>query len=245
MKVIIKETYEQLSAIAAIDLVALMKLRQNPLVCTASGDTPAGMYKQLVEKVKEHELDIAGWSFVGLDEWMGMNENTEGSCRYHLNKQLFDHLPINEERISFFDGTKDAEKECERVESFISQHGGIHVAILGLGMNGHIGMNEPGSSPAERSHLTKLDAMTQQVGQKYFQQQQTLSEGITLGLGTLLESDHIFLLVSGAHKAGIVKQLVEGEISAQLPGSLLRNHPSATLYLDKAAASQLQPSVNS
>ncbi|MDP9230497.1 MAG: glucosamine-6-phosphate deaminase [Bacteroidota bacterium] len=237
MQVFITDTYKALSEQAANDVVQLMRSRNNPLLCAASGDTPAGLYKEIVDKVNKNELDISDWSFAGLDEWVGMNENDEGSCRFNLNDQLFRPLKIAANKISFFDGkANDLHKECEDVESFILQKGGIDVAILGLGMNGHIGMNEPGTSPALRSHVTALDPITQKVGQKYFKEKQQLTAGITLGLATLMESSYIILLVSGSHKAEIVKKILEEEISEQLPGSLLRNHPSLKIYLDAEAA---------
>ncbi len=237
MKVFIADTYQTLSKQAVNDVVQLMISRNNPLLCAASGDTPAGLYKEIVDKVLKNELDISDWSFVGLDEWVGMNESDEGSCRFNLNDQLFRPLKISTDKISFFDGrANDLEKECEDIESFILQKGGIDVAIIGLGMNGHVGMNEPGTSPALRSHVTDLDPITQKVGQKYFKEQQQLTEGITLGLATLMESKHIILLVSGEHKAEVVRRLMKEEISEQLPASLLRNHPGLKIYFDKAAA---------
>ncbi len=241
MEIIIADTYEEMSKQAAEDVTQLMGLRSHPLLCAASGDTPAGLYREVVEKVNQQKLNISDWSFVGLDEWVGMNETDEGSCRYNLDEQLFHPLKIEDTKISFFDGrSNDLDKECEEVEEFIRKQGGIDIAILGLGMNGHIGMNEPGTSASLRSHLTALDPVTQKVGQKYFKQEQQLKEGITLGIATLLEAKQIILLVSGAHKAEIVKQLLEGDISEKLPGSLLRNHPGLKVYLDAAAAKLLQ-----
>ena len=240
MKRFITDTYAELSQQAAEDLVQLTANKEEPIVCTASGDTPAGLYNALFDKVKNKQADIKGWYFVGLDEWVGMNGDDQGSCRFHLNNQLFNRLQIKDNRIVFFDGkAKDLEKECETVESFIFQHGGMDVAIVGLGMNGHIGMNEPGTSPNKRSHVTELDPVTQKVGQKYFKQAQELTAGITLGLGTLMESKYIMLLVSGSHKATIVKQVLEGEITEDVPASLLRNHPGLRIYLDKEAAQLL------
>lgn len=240
MKIFIADTYRDMSEQAADELIAIIQRLKQPLICPASGDTPAGLYKELISQVNEKNLPASEWLFVGLDEWGGMNGNDEGSCRFHLNKQLFGPLRIPEENISFFDGRNDLDQECVRIENFIHQHQGIDVVILGLGMNGHAGMNEPGTSPALRSHVTDIDAQTQQVGQKYFKADQDLSKGITLGLATILEAKNIILMVSGNHKAGIVKQVIEGEISAQVPSSLLRNHPGLKVFLDKEAASLLQ-----
>lgn len=241
MKIFIADNYQELSKQAADDLLQHIAGKKEPLICTASGDSPAGLYKEIVERSRRNEISVNDWYFVGLDEWSGMNGDDEGSCRYHLNHQLFHPIKAKEERMVFFDGrAADPEAECNRVENFIQQHGPLDVTILGLGLNGHIGMNEPGTAINTRSHISQLDPLTQQVGQKYFSKAQTLSTGITLGLGTLLESAHIILLVSGAKKAAIIKQLVEGDISEQVPGSLLRNHKSVHLYLDQEAAQLLQ-----
>ena len=237
MQIFVSETYEALSRRAVIHLVEYVKDIDHPLICMASGDSPAGLYKVIVEMVQQNLLDISGWYFVGLDEWAGMNGDDEGSCRFHLNNQFFHPLHIAEDRICFFDGKeKDMQQECNRIEDFIRQHGGIDVAIVGLGMNGHIGMNEPGVPMSLRSHIAEIDPLTQQVGQKYFKKEQKLSHGLTLGMATIMEAKEIMLVVNGAHKAEIVKQAVEGEISEQLPASYLRNHIGLSVYLDKNAA---------
>lgn len=241
MKIIVANTYEDLSRRAADDVLQLLQSAQHPLLCPASGDTPAGLYKELVKRVRDQGIDITRWAYVALDEWVGMNGSEEGSCRYHLNQQLFHPLQVPEERICFFDGrANNLQQECEEVEAFILMQGGIEVAVLGLGMNGHVGMNEPGTPATTRSHVTALDLITQQVGQKYFTRQQQLSQGITLGLQTILEARHLLLLVSGGRKATIVQKVLEEEVSEQLPASLLRRHPQLTVYLDKEAAASLQ-----
>jgi len=240
MKIFTADTYKQMSQRAANDVIGLMQSFPNKLLCTASGDTPAGLYREIVEKVNNTELNIDNWNFVGLDEWAGMNGGDEGSCRYHLNKQFFYPLKISEEKICFFDGHANPEDECQRTEDFIQQHGGIAVAILGLGTNGHIGMNEPGTSPHLRSHVAEIDSETQKVGQKYFSSPRTITHGITLGIANLMEARHVLLLVSGAHKAGIVKKMLEEEVSEQLPASLLRQHPGLRIYADAEAAQFIQ-----
>ena len=240
MKLFITDTYTELSQQAAEDLVQLTATNDSPVVCTASGDTPAGLYKALFDKVKNKEADITNWYFLGLDEWAGMNGDDQGSCRFHLNHQLLNPLRVEHERIIFFDGSApNLQEECDRIENFIREHGPINVCILGLGLNGHIGMNEPGTSVNIRSHISQLDPLTAQVGQKYFTAETPLSEGITLGLATILESKHIMLMVSGAKKAAIVKHVLEGEISENVPGTLLRDHPGLRIYLDKEAAQLL------
>jgi glucosamine-6-phosphate isomerase len=238
MEIFTGDTYEIMSRQAANDIITLTASLKNPVLCTASGDTPAGLYKQLIREIKENKIDVSHWYFLSLDEWVGMNGDDEGSCRFHLNNQLFNPLHIAEDHIGFFDGQqKDLKRECDKIETFIKQHGGIDIAILGLGMNGHVGMNEPGTSPTLRSHVTELDNQTKKIGQKYFKKEQQLSKGITLGMATLLEARTIILQVSGRHKAEIVKRVLQGEISELAPATLLRNHPALKIYLDKEAAS--------
>ena len=158
MKIFVSENYEALSKRAVSHLVEYVKDIEHPLICMASGDSPAGLYKVIVEMVQQNQLDISKWYFVGLDEWAGMNGDDEGSCRFHLNNQFLHPLQIKEERICFFDGrATDMQQQCNLVEAFIKQHDGIDVAIVGLGMNGHIGMNEPGVPMSLRSHIAEID----------------------------------------------------------------------------------------
>ena len=158
-----------------------------------------------------------------------------------LDKDLFWPLHINQEKLTCFDGnTKDTVIECERIENHIHQHNGIEVAILGLGMNGHVGLNEPGTSPLLRSHVSEIHPVTKEVGQKYFSSPQHLHRGITLGIATLMEARNVILLVSGGKKASILQQAVEGEITPEVPASLLRNHPNFMVFADKDAAGMLK-----
>lgn len=240
MEVFIAETYESLSRQAANVVKELVQSLNNPLICTASGDSPAGLYKEIVSLVNKNELDVSTWNFVSLDEWIGMNGSDEGSCRFYLDRQLFHPLQVTSNRLGFFDGKAvDLQKECDKVEDFIQEHNGIDIAILGLGMNGHVGLNEPGVSPELRSHVMEVHPVTKKTGQKYFNESKELNKGITLGLATILEAKNIILLVSGKHKAGIVKRIIEEDISEELPASILRNHKSLKICLDKEAASLL------
>ena len=241
MKILVEETYELMSKQVADVIIKLIQPVTEPLVCVASGDSPKGLYKELKIQQENRIIDVHKWYFLGLDEWIGLGERDEGSCRYMLNRDLFKPLNIQQEKICCFDGnTSDTEAECSRIENYIYQHNAIDVAILGLGMNGHIGLNEPGTSPLLYSHVSVIDPITNKTGQKYFSKPQTLTQGITLGIATLMKAKHLILLVSGQKKAGILKQAIEGEISEKVPASLLRNHPNFYIYADKEAASLLQ-----
>ncbi|MCY7420236.1 MAG: glucosamine-6-phosphate deaminase [Chitinophagaceae bacterium] len=238
MKIIIEENYDELCRHALDDLLAIMEPVSHPLVCVASGDSPKGLYQQLTDRVHQKQVDVSAWNFVGLDEWVGMNGNDEGSCKFHLDNQLFKPLKIEKERQCFFDGrAEDVEAECQRIENFIAQHNGIEAAIVGLGLNGHVGMNEPGSSAKLHAHISEIDPHTQAVGQKYFTSPQSLTHGLTMGIGNLLEAKNVFIIVSGKHKAAIVNRILNEVISETVPATLLRNHTGLVLYVDKDAAS--------
>lgn len=240
MKVIIKESYEAISKQTADELIEVMSMYERPLLSPASGSSPLGLYKELVERYQQKKFDHSNWLFVGLDEWVGIGAETEGSCRYRMNHDLFFPMNVREEAICFFDGkAKNLSEDCVRVENFIQQHYGIDVVILGVGMNGHAGLNEPGTPSSMRAHVTVVEPITQTVAQKYFPEHKQLSQGITLGIANLLEAKHLFILINGAHKAEITKKVIEGEISEQVPTTLLRNHKDVRFFLDADAAKLL------
>lgn len=241
MQVLIGNDYASMSARAADDVMKIIVPLKNPLLCPATGDSPKGLYKEMVGRIIQKNIDTSQWYFIGLDEWLGMNGKDEGSCRYHLNNDLLQPLNIDEKNINFFDGkAKDIHNEIQKTGDFIKAHGGIDVAIVGLGMNGHVGMNEPGTDPSLHSHISEIDKITQEAAQKYFKQNRKITHGITLGIADVMEAAHVILLVNGKEKAVIVQKIVEGQISEQLPAGLLRRHKNFSVYLDEEAASLLE-----
>lgn len=236
----VSETPEVMAVQVAERLSQCLEGVKAPLVCPASGTTPAPLYHELVRRHKSGAMDMGAWYFVGLDEWVGLNGSDEGSCRWWLDKDLFYPLGIREDHICFFDGRSgDLAGQCAATERFITERRGMDVVILGIGTNGHIAMNEPGTDMTARSRVVTLHPATQSVGQKYFTRQTVLEKGITLGLGTIREARHIFLLATGEHKASIIQRALEGPVSADVPASLLRDHPGLEVWLDEAAAGKL------
>jgi galactosamine-6-phosphate isomerase len=240
MQYIIEPTYEAMAERAAADLLHLVQDTKTPLICPTSGSTPAALYNALVKLLQKENVDYSQWRFVGLDEWAGMNGEDAGSCRHFVDQTLFQPLSVEEEQICFFDGrAADLERECTRVETFIRQQSGITIAIVGLGLNGHVGMNEPGTPASLRAHVAQLAEETQAVGQKYFDSAKDLSKGLTLGLATLIEAKHLFLVANGTKKAAIVRKIVHKAPGEALPATLLKNHPGFRLYLDAESAALL------
>ncbi|HEY8398419.1 MAG TPA: 6-phosphogluconolactonase, partial [Flavihumibacter sp.] len=200
MDLFLNPDYTALSKQAANHLLNLGRKFESPLICVASGDSPAGMYREIVDS---NNSQVTGsWNFVGLDEWQGMNATDEGSCQWHLQQQLFQPMQVSPDRLCFFDGrASNLSAECQRVDQFIREKGGIDIAVLGLGTNGHIGMNEPGTDPTLTAHFAELATSTIQTAQKYFRKETTITGGLTLGIASILAAKHIFLMVSGRHKA--------------------------------------------
>jgi galactosamine-6-phosphate isomerase len=241
MTILIEKDYRLMSAKAAEDVMKLLDTLQNPLICPATGDSPKGLYREMIRQINNKKTSISHWNFVGLDEWVGMNGKDEGSCRFHLDNDLLNPLNVKQNNICFFDGRfADLQQEITKTNDFIKKNGGIDLAVAGLGLNGHIGMNEPGTDPFLHAHISEIDPMTQQSGQKYFTHPQPLSRGITLGIKDIMDARQVILLISGFKKAEISRAILEDEISTRLPGSFLRNHPNCTVYLDEAAASLLK-----
>jgi glucosamine-6-phosphate isomerase len=241
MTILIEKDYARMSAKAAEDVMKILNSLQNPLICTATGDSPKGLYHEIIKLINDKKTGISNWDFVGLDEWVGMNGKDEGSCRFHLDTDLLNPLNVKQSDICFFDGrSADLQEETTKTNDFIKKNGGIDVAIVGLGVNGHIGMNEPGTDPSLHAHISEIDPITQQSGQKYFTHSQSLSRGITLGIKDIMDARQVILLISGFKKAEIARAILEDEISTQSPGSFLRNHSNCTVYLDEDAASLLK-----
>ncbi len=241
MELFIYDSYEKMSAEAAKKVMHIISAKRKTVLSPASGDTPKGLYSELVSMIHKNKTDISELWFIGLDEWLGMNGDDEGSCRFYLDQQLFNPLQIDKNRIAFFNGKAQfSREECTKIDNAILALNGIDLAIVGLGMNGHVGMNEPGVSPVLHSHVAEIDPVTQQVGQKYFKEKKEISGGLTLGIANLMEAKSVMLMVNGSKKASILKQVLEENISEKLPASFLRNHPNFSVLADAEAASLLK-----
>lgn len=162
------------------------------------------------------------------------------NCFSFLKKHLFDHIDYNEDNFCFFDGeSSDLKKECVRTDNFIKKYGPIDMMLLGAGMNGHLGLNEPGISFDLYSHIVGLDETTKIVGRKYFSGEVTLTSGITLGIRYIMEAKTVILQLNGTRKADVVKRLIDAEISPEFPASALKAHSNSFLLLDMEAARYL------
>lgn len=241
MAIKIFQDYERLSQEAANEIVNTVKQKPNAVLCLATGDTPRLTYEIMVEKVNTEKVDFSKVTFVALDEWVGIPPANAGSCFFFLNNNVFKPLGINSQQTHLFDAlSKDLPSECAKMDSVIGKKGGIDLMLVGVGMNAHVGFNEPGVREDLKTHVVELDATTQSVGQKYFHQTTKLKHGITLGLAHFLNSRKALMLASGKKKAEVMRQALEGPISTAVPASIVRKHTNAIVMLDEDAASLLK-----
>lgn len=230
--------HEALSLAVAKHILALVRNKPNATLVLTSGNTPILAYQKLTELAKTQ--DFAQTFIIGLDEWVGISGESEGSCRYIVEQNLLKPLNILESNYTFFDSmTEDLESECKRVDDLIFAKGGLDFILVGLGTNGHLGLNEPGSSFDSYCQVTDLEEVTATVGQKYFNSSTPLTKGITVGLKHLLEAKEAMVMANGAGKADIIKRMISEEINEKLPATVLRKHTDGLLWIDKEAAANL------
>lgn len=241
MTIKVFNTYEEMSVAAANFIAEQIKRKPDSLLCLPSGDTPTGTLKILVEYGKSGKVDFSKCTFVGLDEWVGMDKTNEGSCQHYVYEHFFIPLQIRPGQIFFFNAKAgDLKAECEKIDRFLDRNGPIDLTLVGVGVNGHIGLNEPGVSPSLKCHVVELETTTKQTAQKYFNSQKTLDKGITLGLRHILSSETIVVLANGQKKKEIIQKIVEGPVTQQVPGSVLQKHSNCYFFLDTIAATELK-----
>ncbi len=241
MQIQIHDDYQKVSRQAAQIIADYVNKKPDAVLCLAGGDTPRGTYAELVSIAQAGLLDFSRASFVGLDEWVGLPADYPGSCAAFMHESLFAPLNIQPEKIIFFDAvSNDLAAECARVDKFLQQHGPLDITLLGMGMNGHLGMNEPGCDVNANCSITELAQTTVTVGQKYFNgSNPVLKQGITLGMAQLMSARIALLVVSGQRKAATLAQVMNGTIGNHLPASLLRLHANAWLLADTDAAAHM------
>ncbi|WP_338650682.1 glucosamine-6-phosphate deaminase [Listeria seeligeri] len=239
MKVVIKENPQIVAETISQKIIESVKEKPTSLICIAGGDTPLLTIEALIKANQAGEVDFSKTRFVGLDEWVGLGRETKGSCIQTLYDAFFDRLEnVSSEQICFFDGqTADFEAECARVDAFIEACGGIDFILLGIGLNGHIGFNEPFVPVDVNCHVVELDNVTKRVMSKYFDTDLPLTHGISLGMQQILTAKEIYLVATGEKKSEIVQQVIEKEPTVSIPATLVKQ-AIATLVLDEKAASR-------
>ncbi len=190
----------------------------------------------MCEYAKANEVDFSQCHFVGLDEFVGLSWADEGSCFHYVNKHFFQPLYIPSDRIHFFKANSgDLRNECDKTDSFINEHGGIDVLLLGVGVNGHLALNEPYVSIDLNYHVIKLDETTKRVGRNYFSQDVKLEKGITIGLKQMLEAKIAIVIANGKMKREAISALLKGKADEKYPISSLDMHENCFVFIDQEA----------
>ncbi|WP_053363385.1 glucosamine-6-phosphate deaminase [Bacillus sp. FJAT-27251] len=241
MKIKKVKSYEEMSRIAA-DII-IDKVRSNPGINLglATGSTPVGMYENLVKDHQEKGTSYKSVKTFNLDEYIGLSSENPNSYRSFMNEQLFNHIdiPIENTHVPHGDA-KDSHQECAEYEALLKKHGGVDLQILGIGGNGHIGFNEPGTSFQSETHIIELAESTRRANARFFNSlEEVPTQAITMGIASIMESKEILLLVSGEKKNQALKQLLEGDVSEDFPASVLKTHPNVTIIADEAALSEV------
>lgn len=242
MEVIILPDAESVGKEAASQIAALIRRKPNAVLGLATGSTPIPCYRELIRLHKEEGLDFSHVTTFNLDEYYPIDPRHPTSYRYFMDEHLFNHINIDKSRTFIPYGlTPDPFEHCRWYEEQIKAVGGIDLQILGIGHNGHIAFNEPGSSLASRTRVKTLTPETIQANARFFDRVEDVPRyAITMGIGTILEARKIILLATGENKADAVARAIEGPVTSMCPASALQLHPRVTFLLDEAAASKLQ-----
>ncbi len=242
MEIIIAPTYEGMSKISAELIAKEIKKKHDIVLGLATGDTPIGTYKELVKLHKEEGLDFSKITTFNLDEYVGLAPLHKNSYNYFMQDNFFKYINVNQANVYVPQGnTEDPEEFSAWYEIQIKKAGGIDFQILGIGRDGHIGFNEPGSSFASRTRVKALVKMTIEDNARFFKKEEEVPRfAITMGVGTILEAKKILLIANGEKKAEVVAQFIEGPVTSQITATALQLHTQATVVLDEAAASKLK-----
>jgi len=239
MNVIIVPDYEQMSVNAAALVAAEIKARPRTVLGLPTGNTPKGMYRELVRLHRAGELDFSGVVAFNIDEYWGLSPDHPMSFAYFMRTHLLDHVNVAPENAHWPEVGADPALACRAYEEKIRAAGGLDLAVLGIGVNGHIGFNEPGTPFGSETHYVRLAQETRLAnyrGYGFKDLAEVPEYAVTMGIATIMAARRVLLLASGREKATAVAQTVEGPVSEAVPASILQRHPDATLIVDEEAA---------
>ncbi len=241
MKVIITENYEEMSQKAFELVVEVVKAKPSAVVGFATGTTPLGLYANMIKDHKENGTSYKQMKAVNLDEYAGLDESSDQSYVYFMRENLFNHIDVDLNNTNIENGkAQDREAECARYNALLEEMQ-QDVQILGIGSNGHIAFNEPGTPFGSVTHIVDLTESTIKDNSRLFADINDVPrQAFTMGLKNIMNAKKIVILANGANKAQAVYDLVHGEVTEKVPASILQLHPDCTLIVEKAAAALLK-----
>lgn len=241
MRIYKTSDYNTLSKKAAVLIAAQVVQKPDSVLGLATGSSPIGVYKQLIQWHQEGILDFSKVSTVNLDEYKGLPRDNVQSYYYFMNENLFKHINISPEATHIPSGMEsDDAKECSAYESLINNLGGVDLQLLGLGYNGHIGFNEPADNFAKATHCVDLQKSTIDANKRFFASAEDVpKQAYTMGCGTIMRAKKVVLIASGADKADIIAKALEGPVTPQVPASILQFHPDVTIVATADALTKI------
>lgn len=242
MKLLVVKNYEEMSEVAAKILKEVITEKPNAILGLATGSTPIGLYKKLIEMNKSKELDFSSVKTINLDEYVGLGEEDTQSYRYFMNENLFKHINIDKANTFLPNGlAKDLDEESKNYDKKVDELGGLDIQILGIGGNGHIAFNEPNDFLIEGTHVTNLAQSTIEANSRFFNSKNEVpTRALSMGIGQIMKSKKILLLVKGKDKAGAVKELLNGNVTTHNPASMLKMHKDVTVIIDEEMANAIK-----
>ncbi|HSI34391.1 MAG TPA: glucosamine-6-phosphate deaminase [Tepidisphaeraceae bacterium] len=242
MEVMIYPSYEEQCRAAAREVADVLNAKPNAVLGMATGSTPLGVYQELVRMHERGELDFSHVTTFNLDEYVGLPITHAQSYHRFMHENFFSHVNIPPASIHIPSGTTTNYRAfCDWYERRIVDAGGIDLQVLGIGTDGHIAFNEPGSSLSSRTRLKTLAKSTIDDNARFFDRREDVPiYAITMGVGTIMEARHLVLLANGAKKADAIAAAVEGPVTAMITASALQMHPSCRVFLDESAAGKLK-----
>lgn len=230
------EGYREMSREAAALIISALAAKGDSLLCAATGSSPESLYQELAREARKTPTLFQRLRVVKLDEWLGVTASNPASCEYFLKRRLLDPLSIAPERyIGFNPETADAQRECGRVLAALERHGPIDLCILGLGKNGHVGFNEPGSSLLPHCHVAKLSEETLRHAMLSSTEVKP-THGMTLGIADVLAARKIVLLITGEGKEQVTAKFLDGGVTTEVPATFLWLHHDVEVFLDASEA---------
>lgn len=227
----------------AVSSMLLTQIRNNPTMTLglATGSTMEPVYAQLIQQAREDQIDMSQLTSFNLDEYVGLSPEHSQSYCYYMHEQLFNHLNFNEPSLNLPSGlAADLASECARYSQDMISRGGVDLQLLGVGTNGHIGFNEPGTAFDSRTHVVELSEQTRVDNGRFFASlDEVPTHAITMGIQDIMDAKQILLIATGAHKAETLYQYHTQAVNEGMPCTVLKNHPNAIILLDEAAASRL------
>lgn len=241
MNLIVCENYEEVSQKAFEIMKEIVASKPNATLGLATGSSPIGLYKKMVEDHQKHNTSYEAITSFNLDEYVGLSKDHPESYYSFMYHNLFDHINIKEENIHLPQGNGELEQRCNEYEAEIAKYV-VDIQLLGVGRNGHIGFNEPGTPFTQTTHIVTLDDKTIQDNARFFNNNvnEVPTQAITMGIATIMKAKKVLLIASGENKAEAIYNLVHGEIREECPVTVLQKHADVVVIVDKAAASNLK-----